>query len=96
MMVNINVCMTAFIETKNMAEAIMDFQRGSRGGMPRLQEMFGKSALRVKTRHLGHRKGVWAIGQTTANQEKFPCEELGGVVTVAEYFRKSKPNSMYA
>jgi eukaryotic translation initiation factor 2C len=95
MMVNINVCMTAFIETKNMAEAIMDFQRGSRGGMPRLQEMFGKSALRVKTRHLGHRKAVWALGHKNANQEKFSCEELGGIVTVAEYFKKSKPAPMY-
>jgi eukaryotic translation initiation factor 2C len=95
MMVNINVCMTAFIETKNMAQAIMDFQRGSRGAVPRLQEMFGKSGLRVKTRHLGHRKGVWAIGQKTANQERFSCEELGGVVSVAEYFSRSESAATY-
>ena len=90
LMVNINVCMTAFIETQNMADAIMNFQRGSRGAIPHLGAMFGKSPLRVKTQHLGHRKGVWAIGHRTANQEKFSCEELGGIVTVAEFFRKSK------
>jgi eukaryotic translation initiation factor 2C len=90
LMVNINVCMTAFVETKNMAHAIMDFQRGSYGATLHLSAMFGKSSLRVKTRHLGHRKGVFSIGQTTANQERFSCEELGGVVTVAQYFQRSE------
>ena len=94
-MVNINVCMTAFIESKNMAQAIMNFQRGSYGATPNLPKMFGKSILRVRTRHLGYRKTVLAIGENNANQERFLCEELGGVVTVAEYFRRSESSSMH-
>jgi eukaryotic translation initiation factor 2C len=95
MMVNVNVCMTAFIESKNMATAIEDFQRGSRGAMPQLSAMFGKSVLRVKTKHLGHRKKVWKIEDKNCNQLSFPCEELGGTVTVAQYFRKSKYISIH-
>lgn len=89
LMVNINVCMTAFVESKNLATAILDFQRGSYGAVPHLGAMFGKTTLKVKTKHLGHRKVVRAIVQKRADQEKFQCDELGGVVTVAEYFRKS-------
>jgi eukaryotic translation initiation factor 2C len=95
MMVNVNVCMTAFIESKNMAVAIEEFQRGSRGAMPQLSAMFGKSVLRVKTRHLGHRKKVWKIEDKNCNQLSFPCEELGGTVTVAHYFRKSEYISVH-
>jgi hypothetical protein len=88
-MVNINVCMTAFVEQKNMASAIMDFQRGSRGAMPNLGKMFGNSTLKVKTRHLGHRKVVSNISTKTARTHRFDCKELGGMVSVEEYFRKS-------
>jgi eukaryotic translation initiation factor 2C len=91
LMVNVNVCMSAFIEQKTMAQAIADFQRGSRGAVPHVAAMFGKSNLKVRTKHLGYRKSVWAISGQNANEYKFLCEELGGTVTVAEYFRKSKP-----
>lgn len=90
LMVNVNVCMTAFVEQKTMAQAIIDFQQGSRGAFPNISAMFGKTNIKVLTKHLGYRKSVWAISQHTANEYKFPCEELGGTVTVAEYFRKSK------
>lgn len=89
MMVNINVCMTAFVEQKNMATAIMDFQRGSRGAVPDLAKMFGKTVLKVRTKHLGYRKPVKAIASVNARQHKFDCKELGGTVTVEAYFLKS-------
>jgi len=95
LMVNINVYITAFIESKNMAQAIMDFQRGSYGATPNLRKMFGSSTLRVRTRHLGYRKTVLAIGENNANQERFLCEELGGTVTVAEYFQRGESPSAY-
>lgn len=91
MMVNINVCMTAFIEQKSMAIAIMDYQDGSRGAIPNLRELFQKSTLRVKATHLGYKKKVREIEQRTADQVSFVCEEMGNrKVTVAQYFRQSK------
>jgi eukaryotic translation initiation factor 2C len=89
MMVNINVCMTAFIEQKNMAFALMDFQRGSRGAQPNIGKMFGNSTLKVRTKHLGYRKVVTGISNKTARTHRFDCKELGGMITVEEYFRKS-------
>lgn len=88
-MVNINVCMTAFIEQKNMAIALMDFERGSRGAQPNLGKMFGNSTLKVRTKHLGYRKVVTSISSKTSKTHRFDCKELGGMVTVEEYFRKS-------
>lgn len=92
MMVNINVCMTAFVESKNMATAISDFQKGSRGAIPDLGKMFGKSVIRIKTLHLGYRKPVRGIMDKKPSQQTFPCAELGGTVTVAEYFRRKYPD----
>lgn len=88
-MVNVNVCMTAFIEQKNMADAIVDFQRGSRGAVPNISKMFQKSNLKVRTKHLGYTKVVKAISDKNAKSHRFDCAELGGMVTVEEYFRKS-------
>jgi hypothetical protein len=91
MMVNVNVCMTAFIEPKNMAVAIMDYQGGSRGAFPNLRDLFQKSTLRVKATHLGYKKKVRAIESRRADQVTFVCEEMNNrKVTVAEYFRHSK------
>ena len=91
MMVNVNVCMTAFIEPKNMAVAITDYQGGSRGAIPNLRELFQKSALRVKATHLGYKKKVRAIEPRRADQVSFVCEEMDNrKVTVAKYFRHSK------
>lgn len=91
MMVNINVCMTAFIEQKSMAMAIMDYQDGSRGAFPNLKDLFQKSTLRVKATHLGYKKKVRGIEQRTAHQVSFVCEEMGNrTVTVAQYFQQSK------
>jgi eukaryotic translation initiation factor 2C len=85
LMVNVNVCMTAFYEPGNLADAIMAFQRQSRGGVPKSF----KDKLKVRTKHLGHKKAVKAIGTTSASQTFFNCEEFGGRTSVAEYFRRS-------
>ncbi|KAG8798792.1 hypothetical protein FRC16_006546 [Serendipita sp. 398] len=93
MMVNINVCMTAFVESKNLGTAIAQFMQGSYGAVPTLSRMFQKSNLKVKTLHLGYRKPVRAILGKTPDQQTFECKEMGGTVTVAEYFRKKYPNN---
>ncbi|KAJ3494420.1 hypothetical protein NLJ89_g10812 [Agrocybe chaxingu] len=87
LMVNVNVCMTAFIEPGNLAQRLMDFNRHSRGAMPTLPPSMVKS-IRVRTKHLGHTKKLLAIGSKSARNEFFNCEELGGKVSVEQYFER--------
>ena len=87
LMVNINVCMTAFYVPGNLANAMIAFQQQSSGGMPKAFA----DKLRVATRHLGHirKKAIYRLTDQTARQARFDCQELGGMVTVEEYFRRS-------
>lgn len=82
--------MTAFIVPGNLAQRLLEFSNNSRGSMPTLPKAMVKS-IKVKTLHLGYRKKLNAIGNTTARRTSFDCEELGGRVTVETYFKKSKP-----
>jgi eukaryotic translation initiation factor 2C len=79
--------MTAFVEACNLADALRDFQRQSRGAMPTLPNSMKK--IKVKTQHLGHKKAIFKVGTLSARDMKFPCEELGGTVSVEQYFLKS-------
>jgi eukaryotic translation initiation factor 2C len=85
LMVNVNVCMSAFYEPGNLADVLQAFQRNSRGALP---ARFVKK-LTVRTRHLGHKKAVRRIVPTPATKLSFDCAELGGKVTVAQYFARS-------
>jgi eukaryotic translation initiation factor 2C len=87
LLVNVNVCMTAFYTPGNLAEAMIQFNRQSKGGMPR----DFKSGLKVTTTHLGYkkRKPLRAITSKSARDTTFDCEELGGKVSVEHYFLKS-------
>ena len=88
LMVNINVCMTAFYTPGSLAQAMDAFQSETGGGMP---HSFADK-LRVSTKHLGYtRKFVIhriANGKT-ARTERFDCPELGGRVTVEDFFKRS-------
>ncbi|KAG6860668.1 hypothetical protein C0995_008856 [Termitomyces sp. Mi166 len=86
LLVNVNVCMTAFIVPGNLGDALLSFSRGSHGAMPNLPKSFGR--MKVKTQHLGHTKPIKRIGTTSARNTKFDCAELGGVVSVEKYFEK--------
>ena len=88
LMVNVNVCMTAFVEGRNLGDAIRDFQYGSRGGFPDLKFMFGKSNIKIRTLHNGYKKPLKAIGSQTAAQQTFL--EDGKQTTVANWFRRSE------
>jgi len=79
--------MTAFVEPCNLADALKDFSRNSRGAMPTLPNSMKK--IRVKTQHLGYKKAIHKVGTVSARNMKFPCEELGGTVTVEQYFLRS-------
>ncbi|KDR72808.1 hypothetical protein GALMADRAFT_158483 [Galerina marginata CBS 339.88] len=87
LMVNVNVCMTAFIVPGNLAARLQEFSQNSRGAMATLPKGMVKS-IRVKTLHLNHKKKLNAIGTTSARNTFFDCEELGGRVSVEEYFLK--------
>jgi eukaryotic translation initiation factor 2C len=85
LMVNVNVCMSAFYEPANLADVLHAFQRNSRGALP---ARFVKK-LTVRTRHLGYKKAVRRIVPTPATKLSFDCAELGGKVTLAQYFEHS-------
>jgi hypothetical protein len=95
-MVNVNVCMTPFYVPGNLAEALKAFNRKSVGGMLTLPRGFGKS-LKVTTRHLGYpaRKPLFDIANTPARRTFFSCDELGGRVSVEQYFQKSMLGSSF-
>ncbi|KAJ7854324.1 argonaute-like protein [Mycena olivaceomarginata] len=89
LVVNVNNCMTAFIQPGNLAEALLAFGRNTSGAMPTLPRGFAKS-VKVTTNHLGHkmRKPIKAIASTSASNTFFNCEEFGGRISVETYFLK--------
>jgi hypothetical protein len=84
-MVNVNVCATAFYSEGNLAEAMNAFEQASFGA--RMSAFVQR--IRVKTDHLGHQKTVKRLAKFSAKQHRFEAQELGGMVTVEEYFRRS-------
>ena len=88
LMVNVNVCMTAFYCPGNLADALLAFQRTSMGTMP---AKFAQG-IKVTTSHLGYKmkKPLKKVMGTPANNTFFECEELGGRVSVEQYFKRSK------
>ncbi len=85
-MVNVNVCATAFYSEGNLAEAMIVFEQASFGA--RMSAFVQR--LRVRTEHLGHQKSVKRLAKLNARQYRFEAQELGGMVTVEEYFRRSR------
>ncbi|TFY71790.1 hypothetical protein EVG20_g1213, partial [Dentipellis fragilis] len=84
LMVNVNVCTTAFYSEGNLAEAMIAFENASFGARV---AAFVKG-VRVKTAHLGYKKGVKALARVSSRQHRFDCPELGGMVTVEQYFQR--------
>ena len=85
LMVNVNVCTTAFYTPGNLAVAMQEFQRSSFGAQ---MENFCKG-VRIRTTHLGHRKGVKRLARHTARSYSFDTPEYGRV-TVEQYFKRSE------
>lgn len=89
LMVNVNVCMSAFyVPRSSLADALAECLHQSRGGLP--NRFYGK--CRVTMAHLGYRKrcSIKGFGNLSARKTTFDCEELGGRVSVEQYFKKSK------
>ncbi|THH12645.1 hypothetical protein EW146_g7502 [Bondarzewia mesenterica] len=83
LMVNVNVCTTAFYSEGNLAEAMMEFEHASFGAR---MQVFAKG-VRIKTTHLGYRKTVKSVAKITPKQHTFKTEEYG-TVNVEDYFRR--------
>ncbi|KAL0948344.1 hypothetical protein HGRIS_010930 [Hohenbuehelia grisea] len=89
LMVNMNACMASVFEPGNMADILRNFSRQSHGAMPNLPESF-KREIKITTTHRGYkcRKRLKKIFPKTARQHSFDCAELGGRVTVEDYFKR--------
>jgi len=84
LMVNVNVCSSAFIEPRNLAEVLLEVKT-KHGTMPRLPSSVVGS-IRVKTRHLGHKKKLFAIGTNTARNQQITVD--GERISVEEFFKR--------
>ncbi|KAJ3553550.1 hypothetical protein NM688_g3548 [Phlebia brevispora] len=88
LMVNVNVSFAAFYSISgNLAEEMRRLEADNRGRRVSYEFLVG---LRVETTHLGYRKTrpITAVEFKTARQASFYCKELGGQVTVENYFRQ--------
>ncbi|KAL1748422.1 Piwi domain-containing protein [Schizophyllum fasciatum] len=82
LMVNVNVCNTAFYKEGMLDRAMIEFKDASFGARP---AVFVKG-LRIIATHLGYRKTIKNLASVNARQHKFHCAEYNKVVTVEEYF----------
>ena len=88
LMVNANVCMTAFYTSGNLGDAMLAFLRETGGAMP---QTFADK-LKVSTTHRGYTKKykIFRIMTSkTARSEKFDCAEPGPQVSVENFFKWS-------
>ncbi|KAF5392022.1 hypothetical protein D9757_003266 [Collybiopsis confluens] len=86
LMVNVNVCTTAFYSEQNLADALMSFMQSSFGGRP---TAFVKG-VRIRTKHLGYKKTVKSVADKTPRQHKFDSEEFGEIDVETYFLRKYK------
>ncbi|KAH8104896.1 Piwi domain-containing protein [Phellopilus nigrolimitatus] len=88
LMVNVNVCMSAFyVPNARLSDAMIKYQQMSYGASN--PQRFYKR-VRVTTKHLGFRmkSGIKGFGRDTARKTTFQCDELGGKVSVEQYFQR--------
>lgn len=85
LMVNVNVCTTAFYTPGNLADGMYAFARASHGAR------FGAflKGVRVRTKHLGSTKTIKGVHASTPQAFSFQAEGMG-TVTVEQYFKKSE------
>lgn len=89
LMLNLNVCMTAFYEPGNLWNAWQAFRNGSFGGSA--NEFLVRA--KISTKHYGYKKVHTVrkmVGNKTARRQEFDCAEFGGKITVENYYKRSK------
>lgn len=88
LMVNVNLCMTAFYVPGNLAQRMDEFQEQTGGAMP---ASFA-DRLKISTRHLGYTRTYVVHGimtGKTARKERFNSEEYGVMMSVEQFFKRS-------
>ncbi|KAG6884814.1 hypothetical protein C0993_008033 [Termitomyces sp. T159_Od127] len=83
LLVNVNVCTTAFYTPGNLARAMVEFQESSFGARA---NVFVKG-VRIRTTHLNYKKTVKNLASFNARQHSFHTDEYG-TVTVETYFKR--------
>ncbi|KAH9848679.1 argonaute-like protein [Lenzites betulinus] len=83
LMVNVNVCTTAFHAAGNLADRLLEFSNASHGA----RSAMSVRGVRIRTTHVGYRKTIKTVAKLNARQHKFEAEAFGEV-TVEEYFAK--------
>jgi eukaryotic translation initiation factor 2C len=86
LMVNVNVCTTAFYTPGNLAEAMIAFRNATFGA----RETAFVKGVRIRATHLGYKKTVKAVARQRPREYEFDCSEFGGSITVEQYFKRSK------
>ncbi|KAI6096159.1 ribonuclease H-like domain-containing protein [Pisolithus croceorrhizus] len=84
LMVNVNVCTTAFYVEQNLADAMIEFRNATFGAR---MNAFCKG-VRIRTTHLNRRRTIKDVSRFNAKQFKFRADEYGKDVTVEEYFKR--------
>ncbi|KAI0248543.1 Piwi-domain-containing protein [Lactifluus subvellereus] len=86
LMVNINVCMSAFHQPGNLSDALRAFSAASYDAIPR--EFMRR--VKVSTRYLGYKRvmTIQRVVGVSASRQTFSCQEFGGTISVAEYYRR--------
>ncbi|KAJ7084016.1 argonaute-like protein [Mycena belliarum] len=84
LMVNVNVCTTAFYTPGNLVRAMEEFRNSSFGARV---NAFVKG-VRVRTTHLGYKKTVKSVFNKSPRDHKFDCAEFGGRISVEDYFMR--------
>jgi len=74
-----NVCYAAFLEPRNLAKLLLEV-----GTIP--PGVLG--SIKVRTKHLGHKKKLFKIGVKSARNEMIMVD--GERVSVEQYFKRSK------
>ncbi|KAK2460802.1 hypothetical protein APHAL10511_007272 [Amanita phalloides] len=85
LMVNVNVCTTAFYKAGNMANAMLEFERASKGANPK---DFVKKGLRIRVIHLNRYKTVNTLNNSSASQYVFETPEYPNGISVEDFYRK--------
>ncbi|KLO12386.1 Piwi-domain-containing protein [Schizopora paradoxa] len=86
LMVNVNSCTSPFFAPNaRLSDALLS---DGHGVSPNALTLYGKA--KVTTSHLGFKRqsAVKGFGQKPARETVFQCDELGGIVSVEQYFHQ--------
>ncbi|KAJ3482337.1 hypothetical protein NLI96_g7053 [Meripilus lineatus] len=88
LMVNINVCMTAFYVPGNLASAMREFARQSEGDLP--IDFMLKMKVIIRYRGYPMKKTIFKVAarNETPARTNINCPEFGGTISVASFFKQ--------